>query len=501
MDAWAPVFKCTPADVEELPEMSVSNFVCSVKSGDDDWDVDTLNYCKGYSIDLNGDGIKNRVFIIPWLGSGLANHGYDVHFRVSVGTHGWTNTVIEGYGVSKADLVNVAGKTYFRRSTFYGGFEKSKHNHWVYQVFSFDRKGAMICSDGDFGKLFPAVTIYYLKPKFKQIELTEGDLREIEGKTMCRIRQARPVATEWNGNEEEFDPLNYKALWNDDTEKAGMVINPASKKREAEGWRPLRELTAKESAKWVQILTERFGQPAKCRSGYGSFVYVWRFEGDEWLSVGISTEGNMGGDPIAIHHWAWRKPALSIYTEDEMKEREYPVIKIEDEGLPAAAFFEFFDPYSFTDEAGSTLVTEFNATAYLAQSSPRCTAELDVLDHKYTTWTKFPDGRRGEITHKGDCDGGHEDECCVGIVQFRKRAPSLFMCDSLLYVDGSIMYTRACYLFEVYDRDIWSCGNVDKPIKSKMVRYLGTFLIDDVQQFREKWIKKHGRPEGIRVDS
>ena len=59
---------------------------------------------------------------------------------------------MEGYGVEKSDFVKVAGKTYFRHSEFFEHFEKSQHNHWVYQMFSFDKSGAMKCSNGDFGK-------------------------------------------------------------------------------------------------------------------------------------------------------------------------------------------------------------------------------------------------------------------------------------------------------------------------------------------------------------
>ena len=37
----------------------------------------------------------------------------------------------------------------------------------------------MKCGNADFGEKFPAVTIYYIKPKFRQIELTAGDLKKI----------------------------------------------------------------------------------------------------------------------------------------------------------------------------------------------------------------------------------------------------------------------------------------------------------------------------------
>ena len=179
MDQWAPAFKPTPADVQVLPGTSVSNYVCAVREESEFY----WEYCKGYALDLNGDGIKDRVFILPWMGNGLAASGSDVHFIVSTGAKGWKKTVMEGYGVEKADLVKVAGKTYFRHSEFFEHFEKSQHNHWVYQMFSFDKSGAMKCSNGDFGKQFPAVTIFYNNPKFRQIELTQGDLKKIADKT------------------------------------------------------------------------------------------------------------------------------------------------------------------------------------------------------------------------------------------------------------------------------------------------------------------------------
>ena len=41
----------------------------------------------------------------------------------------------------------------------------------------------MRCSNADLGKQFPAVTIFYNNPKFRQIELTKGDLKKIADKT------------------------------------------------------------------------------------------------------------------------------------------------------------------------------------------------------------------------------------------------------------------------------------------------------------------------------
>ena len=174
MDPWAPVFKATPANVQALSRTSVSNYVCNAIGYEFRW-----KYSDGYALDLNDDGTEDQVFIIPWMGNGLNASGYDVHFLVSNGAKGRRKTVMEGYGVEKSDFVKVAGKTYFRHSMFFNQFEQSKHNHWVYQVFSFDKNGAMRCSNADFGKQFPAVTIFYNNPKFKQIELTKGDLKTI----------------------------------------------------------------------------------------------------------------------------------------------------------------------------------------------------------------------------------------------------------------------------------------------------------------------------------
>lgn len=183
MDPWAPVFKATPASVQALSRTSVSNYVCNILGDEFRW-----KYSEGYALDLNDDGTEDQVFIIPWMGNGLLAAGYDVHFLVSNGAKGRRKTVMEGYGVEKSDFVKVAGKTYFRHSQFFEHFEKSPHNHWVYQVFSFDKSGAMKCSNGDFGKQFPAVTIYYINPKFKQIELTKGDLKKISDKTKPRSK-------------------------------------------------------------------------------------------------------------------------------------------------------------------------------------------------------------------------------------------------------------------------------------------------------------------------
>ena len=125
MDQWAPEFKATAANVEALPKVSVSNYVCTATEGG----VFRWEYSEGYAIDLNDDGTKDQVFIIPWMGNGLSALGYYVHFMVSDGAKGRKKTVIEGYGVSKSDFVKVKGRTYFRHSKFFWHFEKSELLH------------------------------------------------------------------------------------------------------------------------------------------------------------------------------------------------------------------------------------------------------------------------------------------------------------------------------------------------------------------------------------
>jgi len=175
MDQWAPEFDCKTAKVRVLPKSSVSNFYEKAKI-----EIGCAEYASGGSLDLNGDGRADSVYIVPWMGCGLNADGYEVYFYVSNGKGGVTESVIDGYGVELSDLVIVKGKTYFRQSKFFESFEKSQHNHWVYQLYSFDTNGIMRCANADFGKKFPAVTIFYIKPKFRQIELTPADLKAIQ---------------------------------------------------------------------------------------------------------------------------------------------------------------------------------------------------------------------------------------------------------------------------------------------------------------------------------
>ena len=283
MGEWAPTFKCASADVEVLSETSVSNYVSTVGHVCE-------CHCEGYKLDLNGDGIKDFVYLIPWMGSGLAGDGYCVHFRVSAGANGWVDTILDrSFGVTKDDLVNVGGKIYFRHSACFGYFEKSGHNHWVYQVFSFDKDGVMRCSNRDFGELFPAVTIYYYENKFKQIELTKNDRKFIENETRRHIQST--VSGSIVGKDK----------------RVKMVINSAAKKKEANDWKPVRKLTKVECAKLMRIMTKRFGEPGKRRTGEDEFEYAWRFEGDECLTIGVTTIDDSNREVGEIHDWEWKK--------------------------------------------------------------------------------------------------------------------------------------------------------------------------------------------------
>ena len=177
-EGWTPDFKCEPTKVRKLSAVAVSNYYnqAGIEFGSEEW-------TQGAALDLNGDGFYDSVYIIPWMGCGLNADGYEVVFLVSNGTNEVVETKMDGYCVGMSDLVRISGKVYFRHSDIFGPFEKSDHNHWVSQVFSFETNGTVKCANGDFGGKFPAVTIYYENPKFKQIELTPADLKKIAEKT------------------------------------------------------------------------------------------------------------------------------------------------------------------------------------------------------------------------------------------------------------------------------------------------------------------------------
>ena len=170
MDHYAPKLKSTPAKLSVLSKKNIKWFVEDVKS-DSEF---VSKYSEGVGVDLYDDGYKDFVFIIPWMGNGLSASGYNV----SDGKGGRVENILEGYGIETSDIVNINGKIYFRHSAFFESFEKSQHNHWVFQIYSFDTNGIMRCANADIGKSFPAATIFYSNPKFKAIELTQADRRK-----------------------------------------------------------------------------------------------------------------------------------------------------------------------------------------------------------------------------------------------------------------------------------------------------------------------------------
>ena len=188
MDHYAPELKSTPAKLSMLTQKNIKWFVEDVKS-DSEF---VSEYSKGVGVDLNNDGYKDFVFIIPWMGNGLNASGYNAHFIVSDGKGGRVENIIEGFGIEISDIVNINDKIYFRHSAFFESFEKSQHNHWVFQIYSFDTNGIMRCANADIGKSFPAATIFYSNPKFKAIELTDADRRKIAQETKPKSQVFKP---------------------------------------------------------------------------------------------------------------------------------------------------------------------------------------------------------------------------------------------------------------------------------------------------------------------
>ena len=189
MDAWQPSLNAKPAPVKKLPAKSISGFVGRVWPDGAEF---RCEYSEGGAVDLNGDGITDYVFVIPWMGCGLNASGTTAYFVVSDGAKGRILNTIEGYGSSLEDVVDVDGKRYFRHSAFFNEFEESKHNHWVYQMFSFGTNGVARCANADFGGRFPAVTIFYENPKFKQIQLKPSDHEQIAKETKIQSKKYDP---------------------------------------------------------------------------------------------------------------------------------------------------------------------------------------------------------------------------------------------------------------------------------------------------------------------
>lgn len=187
MEPWEPKLNCVRAELTVLPADTVTAFL--IQHCDDY--QSSAKYSEGGEIDLNGDGIKDYVFFVPWMGNGLNASGYNAHFMVSDGKGGMIENIIEGYEPSLEDIVRVNGGIYYKHSAFFRKFERSDHNHWVYQFFSFGKDGVMRNANHEIGNHLPAVTIYYSKPRFKQIELTPADRQKI-------LDETKPLSKKYN---------------------------------------------------------------------------------------------------------------------------------------------------------------------------------------------------------------------------------------------------------------------------------------------------------------
>ena len=186
MEAWAPEFKASHVEMQKLSAKSVKAFACKAMPDGGEFRAE---YSEGGMVDLNNDGIKDFVFIIPWMGNGLNANLNNVHFIVSDGAQGRIETVLDAYGADLEDVVTLNGKVYYRMSSFVGPLERSEHNHWVYQIFSFGTNGVMQCANKDFKEQLPAATIFYNDPKFKRVELTSRDQKKIVDETKFETRK------------------------------------------------------------------------------------------------------------------------------------------------------------------------------------------------------------------------------------------------------------------------------------------------------------------------
>lgn len=202
MEPWAPRFECAPASFRTLSDENVEHLFSALKDSDGNpYDDFRFGHSKGVALDLNGDGTDDIALFIPYLGCGLAADGYSAHFLVSDGEGGCMENILECYGAEPSDLVNVDGKTYFRQSNHVWHYDKSKHNYWVYQMFSFETNGLMKCANDEVGDPFPGITIHYETPRFEQADLEPAVRQEIaeEAKPVSR-KFERPGGSTINDN-------------------------------------------------------------------------------------------------------------------------------------------------------------------------------------------------------------------------------------------------------------------------------------------------------------
>lgn len=189
---WAPKVKAPPVKMTTFSSETIAAFLSLLECETITY-IDSAHHCEGGMLDLNGDEIDDYVFLLPWMGCGLNADGYSAHFILSGGKQGRIETVVEGYNIKLTDLVQVNGKIYLLHSTFFNDFEKSQHNHWVYQAFTFEKDGTITHANAAFGNLFPAATIFYENPKFKRVPLTPNDLNLIRKQTTYPSRKYIPA--------------------------------------------------------------------------------------------------------------------------------------------------------------------------------------------------------------------------------------------------------------------------------------------------------------------
>ena len=84
MAPWAPQLKAAPVKIQAFSEETMAAFLSLLDTDFASYEPHA-EYCAGGRIDLNGDEIDDYVFILPWMGCGLAAQGYTAHFIVSGG--------------------------------------------------------------------------------------------------------------------------------------------------------------------------------------------------------------------------------------------------------------------------------------------------------------------------------------------------------------------------------------------------------------------------------
>lgn len=184
MEHNAPDFKWTSAKVGLVPKAVKERYIAKTELGMDDkfrfevkgatGKVEVVEalwfeYASVCEVDLNDDGVRDAVILVPWCGCGLAASGTTVGFLVSDGKGGRVLTTMEGYGQDIEDIAEIGGKRYFMSSIFLGG---ENHNYWLYRPYEFCKDGTVRDASATVGKPFPALTIYFDSRKFEAQKIT-----------------------------------------------------------------------------------------------------------------------------------------------------------------------------------------------------------------------------------------------------------------------------------------------------------------------------------------